>query len=460
MRSGHTPLFRFLLALAAWTLAGQALLASAHVQAAAVVPFSRWQGELAERYLLAAPLTVSVDPSCSGLEVIALCLAATLSYPVPWRRRLTGAAIGVLLLLALNVVRIATLAGASQTTWFQTLHVNVWPTILVTAAAAWIVVWIRASDRATNTLSPAVRRFAVWSAVMLGVYAVAVPVLTEMQVLDRTARGAAHMAAGVLTTFGAEASLTERVLRVREAQYLVTPECVTTPLIAFYFAALFASPLGWRARLWGSMAAIPLFAALAVLRLLTVALPAVMLGSTLILTHAFNQILTGVAVLVAASLWWRRERSRARAVAVAFLVATAAAVLSSIAGLGYAAAWSNLLRGLHLTVPPGLTPAAGDGNLQGALAIFPMYQLALFTAAWIIARPRGNDARWAMAAAALMASQLAFLALQGWMHGAGIRPFSELAIRGWAVAVPLLLILAAGRESVPRSSTAIKGVPA
>ncbi len=460
VRSAHATLFRFLLTLGLWTLVGEALLANAHVSAAVVVPFSRWQGELAARYLLAAPLTVSVDPSCSGLDVMALCLAATLSYPVAWRRRLSGAAIGVALLLTLNVLRIAVLGGASQTMWFQTLHVSVWPTLLVAATAGWVVLWIWMAERGDGVLSPAARRFALWSVLMLGAYAVVVPVLTEMQVLDHAARGAASAAARVLTAFGADASVTERVLRARGTEYLITPECVTTPLIAFYLAALFASAISQRARLLGVIACLPLFATLAVLRLITVAFPALVLGTTLILTHAFNQILAGVVALVAASLWWRGERSRTHAVAVALAAAAIAAVGSAALGLGFAQGWSNLLHALHLPVPPGLTPVAGDGDVQGAMVVLPIYQLALFAAAWAIQRSRAIRARWAIAAAALLTSQFAFLAMQGWMHAAGMRPFSALLIRGWAVAVPLLLILAASRTPAPKRTAAMEGVPA
>lgn len=460
VRSPNGTLFQFLLILGVWTLAGQALLANAYVGAALVVPFSRWQGALAERYLLGAPLTVSVDPTCSGLDVMALCLAATLSYPVAWRRRLGGAAIGVLLLLTLNLLRIAMLAGASQTPWFQTLHVSVWPTLLVAATAGWVVLWIRTVDRADDVSSPTVRRFALWSAVMLGVYVVAVPVLTDMRLLDQAARDAAGAAARVLTIFGAEASVTGHVLRASGMEYLVTPDCITTPLVAFYLAALFASPIGWRARLLGVMAGVPLCAALAVLRLLTVAFPAVVLGTTLIVTHAFNQILAGIAALVAASLWWRGERSPTYAVIMALLAAAAAAAGAAALGLGYAQGLANLLHALQLPVPPGLTPVAGDGDVQGAMVVMPIYQLALFAAAWAIARRAAIARRWTAAAAALLASQLAFLALQGWMHAAGMRPFSALSIRGWAVAVPLLLILAACRPAEPGQSVTVEGVPA
>jgi exosortase/archaeosortase family protein len=460
VRSTDATLFRFLLILGGWTVAGQALLASPAVSAAVVVPFSRWQGSLAERYLLGAPLTVSVDATCSGLDVMALCLGATLSYPVAWSRRLSGAAIGVALLLCLNLVRIAMLAGASQSLWFQTLHVDVWPMLLIAATAGWVVLWIRMADRPHEVMSPVARRFALWSALMLAAYVVAVPVLTELQVLDRASRAAAHAAAWVLNSIGVEASVNERVLVARGMHYLVTPDCITTPLIAFYLAAFFASSLSWRARLLGVAAGVPVFAALAVLRLLTVAFPAVVLGTNLILTHGFNQLLAGVVVLLAVALWARGERPPSHAVAMGLFVAVAVAVAGATLGLGYARGWSNLLLALRLPAPPGLTPVAGDGDVQGAMVALPIYQVAIFAASWLLARRLAVPARWAAAGTMLLASQFVFLLLQGWMHAEGFRPLSPLWVRGWAVAIPVLLILAVCRSSEARTSTNPAGAAA
>jgi len=398
---------------------------------------------------------VSVDPTCSGLDVMALCLAATLSYPVRWRRRLSGAAIGMLVLLSLNLLRIATLGGASETPWFAPLHVNIWPMLLVAATAGWVVLWIRMADRASDVLSPVARRFALWSALMLAVYVVAVPVLTDWQVLDHAARGAAGATARVLNVFGVEASVTERVLRARGTEYLITPDCITTPLIAFYLAAIFASSIPWRWRVLGLIVCGPLFAGLAVLRLLTVALPSVVLGTTLVVTHAFNQILTGIVVLVAAAVWWRGERPRAQVIGTALLAAAVAGIVSATLGMLYARGWSRVLQALSAPVPPGLTPVAGDGDVQGAMMVLPIYQVALFVATWAVLRHRASTVRWSAAAVGLVATQFAFLILQGWMHAAGIRPLSALWVRGWAVAIPVLLIVAVCRTPQrPRIATA------
>src|SRR5262245_5287451 len=74
---------------------------------------------------------IIVTSSCSGADVAALCLGLTLAYPVRWRRRLIGAAIGATIVLAVNMVRIASLyAVASNPATLNLLHVYVWPAIL------------------------------------------------------------------------------------------------------------------------------------------------------------------------------------------------------------------------------------------------------------------------------------------------------------------------------------------
>jgi hypothetical protein len=279
-------------------------------------------------------------------------------------------------------------------------------------------------------------------------------------VLDRAARGAAGAAARALTLAGTEASVTQRVLRVGDVQYLITPECVTTPLLAFYLAAILASALSWRARVLGVVTAVPLFSALAVLRLMTVAAPSTLLGSTLIVTHAFNQILTGAAALVVASIWWRAGGSRARAVVMALIAIACAAVASVALGPALASGWAKALATMHVSSPHGLTPVAGDGDMQGAMMVLPIYQVALLAASWMVLRHRAPATRWIAAFVVLLASQFVFLGVQGWMDAEGIRPLSALWIRGWAVAIPLLLVLAVCRRPKPVPTDAMEPTPA
>ncbi len=451
---------RFLLALVLWTVAGNAVLANTHVESAVVVPFSEWQGRLAARYVVGGPLQVSVAPGCSGLDVMSLCVAALLSYPIRWRRRAIGAAIGVALLLILNVARIAALAVAAGTPAFNTLHVYVWPALLVAATLAWIAIWIRLADRSTSITASTGGRFLLWSMALLAVYAVAVQQLTDAHLLDGAAREVAGMAARVLSALGTSASVTGNVLQARHVAYLITPECITTPLVALYLAALFATPLSWQTRVIGVVVCLPLFAALSVLRLLTVALPPLILGSDLILTHAFHQIVAGVVAVIGCAIWARREWTRAQAVGTALLAAAVAAAVASVIGIGYARALAAVLHTVHLPVPLGLTPAIGAGEVQGATVVMPIFQVVLFLALAGVAWTRTTQVRWGLGALALIVSQIAVLAGMGWAEAAGLPPLPPLLIRGWAVALPMLLVLAVCRDAASADRAVAQEVPA
>ena len=95
---------------------------------------------------------IVVTSSCSGADVMALCLGATLAYPTAWRRRLLGAAGGVVLILAVNAIRIASLYAviASAPSRLTLLHVYVWPAVLTVVIVLYVFLWIRWSERRTS----------------------------------------------------------------------------------------------------------------------------------------------------------------------------------------------------------------------------------------------------------------------------------------------------------------------
>ena len=70
------------------------------------------------------------------------------------------------------------------------------------------------------------------------------------------------------------ATATGNVLSTARGRFLVTQECISTPLIPVYLAAVCAYSTTWRRRAVGVLAALPLFIVLGIARLLVVALPA------------------------------------------------------------------------------------------------------------------------------------------------------------------------------------------
>lgn len=439
---------RFLILLTLWGLVLTAVVTNATVMAAVVVPFSRWQGQVVAWYLGTASLPVGVVPSCSGLDAMSLCVAATLAFPRSWRQRLAGAGAGLVLLLVVNLARIGSLAAAADSAWFDLLHIVIWPAVLVITTAGWVYAWMRLTD-GTNDADiggalPA--RFVMWAAICLGVYIVVIPVLASFQVLDLFARDLAAIAVSVLGALGVTAEVRGNLLVAGNSPYLVTSECVTTPLMAVYVAGVIAAPIRWGSRLLWAVAFVPVFVTLAVLRLLTVALPPVLFGSPLFVTHAFHQILLAMLVVAAMAIRWRADRRPAALAGVVLGAIGLGAVIAVVAGASYTRAiisgltWVGVQGAASLSTP-------GTADLQGALTSLPAFQVALFVALVAVVWHRLSHRRALIGVTVLVAVQLLTLAA---LASTGMDPASNaaaLALRGWAILVPGVVIMGMlGRE--------------
>ena len=130
----------------------------------------------------------------------------------------------------------------------------------------------------------------------------------------------ARAAASILGGVGVSAHAAANVLWTPRGGFLVTQECISTPLIPVYLAAVCAYSTTWRRLILGVVAAAPLFIALGIVRLLVVALPAAVVASPLFLVHAFYQLLLGAVVVLLAALW-RHGRARRLRHALAGVIA-------------------------------------------------------------------------------------------------------------------------------------------
>jgi exosortase/archaeosortase family protein len=377
-------------------------------------------------------MPIEVTLACSGAEALALCLGTILAYPVKWRPRLLGAAGGAALILALNTLRIGTLGqAAASPQWFNALHVYVWPAILLIAIAVYVFVWMHFADRAPRTSPDAgmrpqpTRRFVVLTVAYLAIFAAAAPLYLESARVLALAAFIARTAAALLGAVGVTAHAASNVLWTPRGGFLVTQECISTPLLPVYLAAICTYATTWRRLVLGVIAAAPLFIALGIARLLVVALPDVV-ASPLFFVHAFYQLLLGAVVVIAAALW-RHGRGRAIAPAAAGIVVGVLFVY--LLGPVYTRA-----------VSPAAIWTLDDP--QGAIAFLPSFQIALYLALWV-----------ATFAAIGWRRVLAGLAVLGLTHPAGILALHSLAIhagitahvrdvRGWAVAGPVLIFAA------------------
>ena len=88
---------------------------------------------------------VTVEPGCSAFEFAAFYSAAVFSFPAGWRQKLLGVFLGIAIIITLNLVRIISLywLGVHFPAFFDTVHVGVWPSVLVVATLVVCIMWLQ-----------------------------------------------------------------------------------------------------------------------------------------------------------------------------------------------------------------------------------------------------------------------------------------------------------------------------
>jgi exosortase/archaeosortase family protein len=455
---GLTEAAKFALRGVAWSLAFFGLLRLSWTEAHAVLPFTRMQAAVALELFGTSALPVEVTLACSGADALSLCLGAILAYPVRWRMRFAGAAGGAGLVLGLNAVRIGTLGlAAGSPAWFNALHVYLWPALLTLAIAGYVFAWMRLADgrhlqNERGVLRPfstpienacdsspierpiPTRRFVVLTVAFLLLFSAASPLYLQSGSVLALAGFIARAAAVILGVVGVSANAAANVLWTPRGGFLVTQECISTPLIPIYLAAICAHSTTWRRLVVGVLATGPLFIALGIVRLLVVALPGAMVASPLFLVHAFYQLLLG-AVVVFLAAQWRHGGN--------------AAPLHALVGVIVAVAFVDLLGPFYTRI---VTYSAGAplDDPQGAISLLPAFQVGLYLALWVAAFVAAGWRRF-----------LAGLAILGFTQSAGLLALHALAshsgltarvsdVRGWAVAGPLLIVATVVNVARPR----------
>ena len=87
---------------------------------------------------------VAIVRECTAVHPIAAYSAAVLAYPLSWRSRLVGLAVGVPALLVLNQVRLVSLCyiGLWYPLQLHTAHLLVWQSLIVVLTVVLFVVWV------------------------------------------------------------------------------------------------------------------------------------------------------------------------------------------------------------------------------------------------------------------------------------------------------------------------------
>ena len=449
-------MLRFTLITGAWFVGLFGLMRLRWVEQSLLTPFAAVQQRVADQLTGAPSNLVYADASCSGGDPLALCAGAIFAFPATWGARLRGVAVGFTLITMFNVVRLGHLSLiAENRTLLDVLHVYVWPGILILVAAGFVYAWMGRQgfdlaggpDDAAGgagagaaaggfVLGAAPRRFLLLAAVLVAAYFATAPFFYESAGVDVVAGWIAVTGGTILTAAGTTAAVTGPVIRTAHGAFIVTQECIFTPLIPLYLAAAFAAPLGWRRRT-AMLAATPaVFFALGVSRLLVLAVPAAVIGSYAVAIHAFSQTLVAVLLVAVAAVRTMGGGRRGAARAAVAVALGAVAAFASAPVLG--AVVGGAVGGMQSLA--GHAEHAFADN-QGAWAILPAFQVGLFAALWVAVAGGGRSWQRGLAGlGGLVLVQAAFgLPVDELAHHYGFDPHVGL-LRGWALALPVAAV--------------------
>jgi exosortase/archaeosortase family protein len=96
--------------------------------------------------------SMQIVKSCDAMEVNILFLSAMMAVPAPWPRKIVALGLGLLALVAVNILRLCSLfwIGSSFRAGFSFAHYDAWPLLLIAFAAADFLICARWTSRTAN----------------------------------------------------------------------------------------------------------------------------------------------------------------------------------------------------------------------------------------------------------------------------------------------------------------------
>lgn len=98
-----------------------------------------------------AEFSMQIIRGCDAIEPVAAFAAAVLASPLPARAKVPGVLVGMLVLLAINQVRLVSLflVGVYFPSAFDFIHLDVWQAALIVLAVCCWAIWVQWAMRRT-----------------------------------------------------------------------------------------------------------------------------------------------------------------------------------------------------------------------------------------------------------------------------------------------------------------------
>lgn len=90
-----------------------------------------------------ARFAVDIENGCNGVETALLFGSAVLAFPVGWKRRLIGLALGLAAIQVVNLVRVVSLfwIGVHRPAFFSSSHTVLWQSVVVLCGVLLFLLW-------------------------------------------------------------------------------------------------------------------------------------------------------------------------------------------------------------------------------------------------------------------------------------------------------------------------------
>ena len=94
-------------------------------------------------------MTLNINHECTGVFVLFVLVSFILAYPATWRAKLLGMGVGIVILSAVNVIRIATLVRVveSYPGAFEYFHEYVWQGAFLMLVTLYAMTWVEWARR-------------------------------------------------------------------------------------------------------------------------------------------------------------------------------------------------------------------------------------------------------------------------------------------------------------------------
>jgi exosortase H (IPTLxxWG-CTERM-specific) len=103
-------------------------------------------GTKASGTLIVSPqFAVDIKAGCTGIEPIIILLSAVFAFPSSWRAKALGAILGMVVLQAVNLIRIVSLVylGINHPKYFHDAHTIIWQIVIIAISLFLWMAWAR-----------------------------------------------------------------------------------------------------------------------------------------------------------------------------------------------------------------------------------------------------------------------------------------------------------------------------